>query len=151
MKVIKSFAWDFYKNDNSQGLDEEKVGKWMYFFEKKDLETVSNICKAAIEKNIVQLCKHNNEHGCEHSPYGNGNSGVACFYLHYDDIDTHKKTLEFFLENNLIKRTKAGKLYNISFKLNDQTRSKEYGNSFNGTIKLSDFISLESGTWIYDK
>ncbi len=28
MKVIKSFAWDFYKNDNSQGLDEEKVGKW---------------------------------------------------------------------------------------------------------------------------
>lgn len=35
MKVIKSFAWDFYKNDNSQDLDEEKVGKWMYFFEKK--------------------------------------------------------------------------------------------------------------------
>lgn len=121
------------------------------FFRKKDLETVSNICKAAIEKNIVQCCKHNNDFGCENNPYGNGNSGVACFYLHFDDIHTHKKTLEFFLENNLIQKTKTGKLYNISFKLDKQTRSKEYGNSFNGTIKLCDFISLESGTWIYDK
>lgn len=151
MEVIQSIAWDCYKIDNCQDFDKEKVGKWMYFFEKKDLETVSNICKAAIERNIVKYCKHNNKFGCENSPHGNGNSGVACFYLHFDDIHTHKKIIEFFLENNLIKKTKAGKLYNISFKLNKQTRSNQYGTSFNGTIRLSDFINLESGTWIYDK
>lgn len=151
MKIIKDIAWDYYKIDNCQDFDKEKVGKWMYFFEKKDLETVSNICKSAIERNIVQCCKHNNKFGCESSPYGNGNSGVACFYLHFDDIHTHKKILEFFLENNLIKKTKTGKLYNISFKLDNQTLSNQYGTSFNSTIKLSDFINLESGAWIYNK
>lgn len=33
-----------------------------------------------------------------------------------DDIDGHRRDIEFFLKNNLIRKTKKGKLYNISFK-----------------------------------
>lgn len=149
MEVIKKSFWDWYVIDNYEGFDDDKVGKWMYFFNKKDIKNVSNICRSAIEKDIVKCCKHNNDFGCKNNPYGDGNFGVACFYLHFDDIDTHKKTLEFFLENNLIKKTKTGKLYNISFKLDSQTLSNQYGSNFNSSIKLSNFINLESGEWIY--
>lgn len=151
MKTTQSIAWNRYMNDNYTSFDKDKVGKWMYFFEKKDLEKVSDICKLAIVNNIVQLCKHSNHHGCTCSPYGNGESGVACFYLHFDDIDTHKKVIDFFIENDLIRKTKRGNFYNISFKLDNQTRSNQYGNSFSSSIKLSNFINLESGTWIHNK
>ena len=53
----------------------------------------------------------------------------------------------FMLENNLIQKTKAGKLFNISFKLDDQTRAGEYGADFKSEIKLADFIDLYTGEW----
>ena len=48
----------------------------------------------------------------------------------------------------MIRKTKTGKLYNISFKLDNQTRAMEYGDKFKGKITLSDFINLETGEWI---
>ena len=51
------------------------------------------------------------------------------------------------MENNLIQKTKAGKLFNISFKLDDQTRAGEYGADFKSEIKLADFIDLYTGEW----
>ena len=52
-----------------------------------------------------------------------------------------------FLDNNLIKRTKTGRLYNISFKYDDQTRAGEYGNEFKASIKLDDFLDLYTAEW----
>ena len=37
------------------------------------------------------------------------------------------------------------KVYNIGFKLDDQTRAGEYGSDFKARIRLSDFVDLESG------
>ena len=48
----------------------------------------------------------------------------------------------------MIQRTKKGKLYNISFKLDNQTRSGEYGEAFKSSIKLSNFINLDTEEWI---
>ena len=131
--------WFFYINvEEAKKFDAHKVGKWMYFF--NDEEFASKICSLAVENNIVAEAKHSTN-----SPNG---SGVCCFYLNCDDDFTHKKIISFFLDNNLIRRTKTGKLYNISFKLDDQTRAGQYGDDFKSEIKLSNYIDLETGEFI---
>ncbi|MBC3514725.1 hypothetical protein [Ruminococcus bicirculans (ex Wegman et al. 2014)] len=74
-------------------------------------------------------------------------TGVICFYLNGDDIANHKRVLQFMMDNDLIRKTKAGKYYNISFKFDDQTRAGEYGSNFEGKIKLETFIDLTTGKW----
>ena len=51
------------------------------------------------------------------------------------------------LNNNLIQRTKKGKLYNLSFKFDSQTINGEYEENFTGRIKLDNFIDLDTGRW----
>ena len=48
----------------------------------------------------------------------------------------------------MIAKTKTGKLYNISFKLDRQTLAGEYGENYNGTIKLEQFLNLQTGEWL---
>lgn len=134
MKIEKNIAWVFYYN-NIPKFDKNKVGKWMYFFDNRDI--ASKICEKSVQENIVEESKHSN-----------ADKGVACFYIHSDDIEAHKRVLSFFLENNLIKRTKNGRLYNIAFKLDNQTKAGEYGSDFHSNIKLSNFIDLNTGEWI---
>ena len=106
----------------------------MYFFNDKTF--AASICQKAVKGGVVQEAKHSN-----------AERGVACFYIEYDDVQAHKRVLQFMLENNLIQKTKAGKLFNISFKLDDQTRAGEYGADFKAEIKLADFIDLYTGEW----
>lgn len=68
--------------------------------------------------------------------------------MNCDDTEGHKKILSYFIKNNMIQRTKTGRLYNISFKLDAQTRAGEYGNNFIAQIKLDKFINLDTGEWI---
>ncbi len=96
------------------------------------------LCAKTVEKGIVAESKHSN-----------ASEGVCCFYLNCDDIETHKKIIKFFIDNNLIRKTKAGKYYNLSFKLDSQTEDGEYGKDFNAEIKLAEFIDLSTGEWIY--
>ena len=75
-------------------------------------------------------------------------TGVICFYLNGDDIENHHRVIRFMIDNKLIRKTKTGRLYNISFKFDDQTRSGEYGADFKGEIKLAQFIDLNTGEWL---
>ena len=54
------------------------------------------------------------------------------------------------LEKNLIRKTKAGRYYNVSFKKDMQTIMGEYGIEFIPKIKLEDFINLDTGEWIFN-
>ena len=56
--------------------------------------------------------------------------------------------IAFMLEHGLVRKTKSGKLYNIGFKLDDQTRAGEYGTGFKARITLSDFVDLETGEFL---
>ena len=134
MIVLHKGEWVFYLGDNIRSLNNEKVGKWMYFFDNR--EFVSELCGKAIEDGIVVESKHSD-----------ADSGVSCFYLNGDDINSHKRVIQFFLDNNLIKKTKAGKFYNISFKYDNQTRAGEYGEGFVAEIKLDNFLDLTTGEW----
>lgn len=55
------------------------------------------------------------------------------------------------LNNGLIKKTKSGKLYSISFKYDSQTYAGKYkgGGGFTGEIKLADFVDLETGEFVW--
>lgn len=133
---IKRANWIFYLNKEQAEteLSREKVGKWMYFFTDKDF--ASKICENAVANNVVCEAKHSID-----------DNGVCCFYLNGDDIVRHKKVIQFFIDNGLIKKTKTGKLYNISFKYDRQTKDGIYGDSFVGEIKLENFLDLETREW----
>ena len=135
MKRLTFGAWVYYISEDHKPLPKEKCGKWMYFFE-ENREFASKICEKAVEEKVVFEAKHSDN-----------KSGVACFYLNCDDMAGHKKIIEFFLKNNLIRQTKTGKLYNISYKLDNQTRNGEYGGKFESEIKLERFIDLVTREW----
>ena len=134
MHVVQQFGWVFYFEDELKLIDKQKCGKWMYFF--GDAEFADQICKAAIEEGAVESCKRTDD-----------TQGVCCFYINGDDLEAHKRTIQFFLDHNLIRKTKAGKLYNISFKYDYQTGAGEYGEEFNAEIKLDRFLDLYTGEW----
>lgn len=73
-------------------------------------------------------------------------NGVCCLYLNGNDREGHIRVLRYMLDSGLIRKTKSGKLYNISFKYDLQTYAGKYkGSGFTGEIKLADFVDLETG------
>ena len=133
MKTIKQFGWVYYVGDPAR-LDDSKCGKWMYFF--NDADFAAKLCRRAVEDKIAAEAKHTD-----------ASEGVCCFYCNADDLEAHKRIIQFFLKHDLIRKTKTGKLYNISFKLDDQTRAGEYGDHFRSEIKLDHFLNLSTGDW----
>lgn len=137
MKIEKRLGWIFYLAD-TVSLDSSKIGKWMLFFNfDNQKEFFENICRDVVSKGILQEAK------CSSVPNAQG-QGVAIFYLNIDDMDTHKKIISYFIENDLIQKTKTGKLYNMSFKLDEQTRNGEYKDNFKAQLKLEEILDLNT-------
>ena len=133
-------GWYWYLTENAKLLEKHKCGKWMYFF--RDQKFAMDLCEKAIAENVCYECK------CTDMEFTGSETGVICFYLNGDDIENHRRVIRFMMDNELIQKTKAGRLYNISFKFDDQTRAGEYGADFKGVIKLAQFIDLNTGRWI---
>lgn len=141
---LEKDKWIFYINEEKVHELRENCGKWMYFF--YDISLAETLCKKAIEQDVVVECKHSNELGMMLNRNG---QGVCCFYVNGDDYAAHKRVIGFFIENNMIRKTKAGKYYNISFKYDDQTRAGEYQDSgFEAELHLADLMDLETGEWL---
>lgn len=133
-------GWCWYFSDKANRLKKHKCGKWMYFFSNQ--EFAMRMCEKAVTENVCLECK------CTDMEATGEKMGVTCFYLNCDDIDNHRRVIQFMIDNNLIRKTKTGKLYNISFKFDDETRAQKYGADFEGTIKLAQFVDLTTGKWI---
>jgi len=151
MKQFKDIAYIYYLSDNVT-LDKHKSGKWMYFFDiKNGIDFADKVCRDAVEKGIVQEAKYTNPLTIEFNPFAkNKDTGLVCFYLEIDDMEAHKRVINYFIENNMIKKTKLGRYYNNSFKLDDQTRAGDYGDDFVSELKLEQLIDLTTGEWIAD-
>ncbi len=136
MKTVNFGGWIFYYSTvELSNLDDNKVGKWIIYF--NDVNWAKDTCTQAITNNIIHTCKHSDN-----------DNGIICFYLNFDDIASHKKLINWLINKNMIQKTKDGKYYNISFKLDEQTLSNQYGKDFKPSIKLSDFIDLKTGIFI---
>jgi len=137
--MIRQLGWYWFLSGKENQLDEHKCGKWMIFF--NDQEFAKEICQKAIDEQAVYECK------CTDMETTGSESGVICFYLNGDDIDNHKRVIQFLKDNDLIQKTKTGRLYNLSFKFDDQTIAGEYGSNFEGKIKLDQFLDLKTREW----
>lgn len=140
--MIRQFGWFWFLSGKEDILEKEKCGKWMYFFDNQSF--AQEICQKAIDEGVCVECK------CTDMELTGASTGVICFYLNGDDIDNHRRVINFMLKNSLIKKTKAGRFYNMSFKFDEQTRAGEYGADFEGKIKLEQFIDLQTGEWIHE-
>ena len=133
--------WIYYV-EGEPAFDKNKVGKWMCYPHdlgvEDELSFSRKICSDAVSQGIVQeaKCRHINE------------KGVCCFYQNCDDMASHRRVIQFFLDNALIPKNKAGRLHKISFKLDRQTHSGQYGENYNPTITLNEFLDLDTGKWI---
>ena len=149
MTIISNEAWLYFLADDYQSLEQDsaEIGKWMFFFNINDISLIEEICARAIDEEVVKECKCSNPDGMGTKDFDTS-QGVACFYCDYHDEIAHRRILKYFIDNNLIRKTKTGKLYNISFKLDEQTENGEYGRRFVGAIKLSQFVDLSSGQFL---
>lgn len=128
---IHAGSWAFYIGEDAASLG-AKCGKWMYFF--NDRSFAEKICRQAVEQGVVAESKHSD-----------AGDGVCCFYINGDDAAAHQRLIQFFLDNDLVRKKKNGGLYNISFKFDTQTRAGEYGEEFDSHIKLDQFVDLNTG------
>ncbi len=136
MKELDLGGWRFYVGDDSRFI-EGRTGKWMYFFNgTQDRDFIEERCREVVEQEIVWEAKHSNNI-----------EGVACFYLNIDDLERHKRIINYFFEHK-IPRTKTGRLYNISFKMDSQTRAGVYGDEYKAILKLADLMNLDTGEWL---
>lgn len=137
MKLLKEGPW-FYFIEEANLTNAKNVGKWMLFFDfENQYDLYEHHCESVVSKGIVSESKIS-------TFPKNGKSGVAIFYLDIDDLNTHKKIISYFLDNNMIPKTKNGRLHNLGFKLDRQTRSGEYGPDFEAELKMEDIVDLKT-------
>ena len=132
-------GWYWYTTEKMNLLEKHKCGKWMCFH--YDQKFAMLVCEKAISEDVCYACKCTDMETAKSSTY------AICFYTNCDDLEGHKKILEFMISHRLIPRTKTGKLYNISFKLDDQTRANEYGENFKAQLTLDMLVELTTGEW----
>ena len=140
MEVIGYGSWVYYVGEGADDIDRDRCGKWMWSFDDYDL--AEELCAKAVEDGVVAEAKHNAY------PDPRYDSGICCFYLDGSDEEAHEAILGFFLENDMIPRDGSGRLADIPFKYDWQTRAGLYGDDFVPEMTLSDFIDLGTGEWI---
>jgi len=145
----ENLHWVYYRR-NEDTI--ENCGKWMLFFDENSYQFAIDICNKAVAERVVNSCKHTLfEHETNVSNTNKKRkTGVICFYLNGRIFLEHIKILEFFKTNNLFRKTKTGKLYNISFKFDYQTIDHEYGKDFSPKLRLSNFMDLSTGIFFGD-
>ena len=135
MKNFPFGRWDRYQADEIPEHYRNKTGKWMLYL--NDAFLADRVCQKAIEQGIVYSCKH----------LLDLDEGPTCFYCEFDDEEAHKRIIQFMIENRLIDRRQDGRLTNISYKLDQQTRNGEYKETFKAIFKLWDFVDPYTGEW----
>lgn len=110
-----------------------------------DLERAEDLVREAVVTGAVIEAKHST---AAHMALSRSGTGVCCFYLNGDDSEAHHRAIEFLLRHDLVRRTKTRRLYNVSFKFDEQTRAGEYGDDFHAKIRLADFVDLDTGEFI---
>lgn len=78
-------------------------------------------------------------------------STVCLLHCNSKDHEAMRTLLKYMIETNKVPKTKAGKLYNISYKFNAQSQAGLTGDKFVALIKLEDFVDLHTGEFLDEK
>lgn len=137
-------GWFWYSNDDANKKD-EIVGKFMTFYKGPVDGNLQNLILKAISEGATPCVKHTNPETMELNPNPKHRDISTIIWYSADDKESLQNLVRFLIENNLIRKTKTGKLYNLSYKYDTQSIMGEYGNNFTGTIKLEDLADLYTG------
>lgn len=150
MPVIIEDCWGWHwASIKGYKLDEDKGGKWMAFLPLDQYSLAADLVDIAVDEGICKIAKCSLPERAQHS---RDKTIAIILFGEIDDYHFHKSCTQFMLKYNLIQRTKTGRLYNISFKLNSQTRDGVYGDDYKNEIqlKLEHIRSLDTGEWLLD-
>lgn len=133
-----NLAWRYYIDPKaSSGLLDDECGKWMVFF--TEAEKAAAVCEDAVASGSFAQAKHSSALSVALS---RGGRGVMCLYVNGGDAEGQKKACRFIVERGLVRKAKSGKLYDMPFKYDWQTRTNMYGKGFHAFLHLSDFVDL---------
>lgn len=134
-------AWDYYGQvEGGTGV----VGKFTTIGSGDISDELQQIILKAIEEGVTPLVKHTNLEAIEFNPQSKDGSWAIIWYSS-DDLQALKRLAKFLVDHNLVRKTKAGRLYNMGFKYDEQTANGEYGENFKPTIAFKDLLNLETG------
>ncbi|WP_406613827.1 hypothetical protein ACJA23_02860 [Mycoplasma corogypsi] len=151
LKISTDLAWKWFIDEETiKTLDTDENGKWLIFAKHENIEYLDDLVLKGFEQESFIAVKRTNE---IYDPVYGIDSVVYIFYANYSDYDRHIKILSFLKENNLIRKTKTGKYFNISFKLDEQTLEGEYmwNGGVNSTLKLNMIMDLDTGDFYDEK
>lgn len=132
---LNNSAYMFYVHKSALQLDvvDKSSGKWIV--NAGNSERAARICLSAAMGGVVKEAKHTKD-----------GRGLCFFYVDSQDIIGHKKIIALLLSQKLVPKTNSGKLSNLAYKLDAQTRAGQYGPD-SVLYHLSDFIDLETEKW----
>jgi hypothetical protein len=122
--------------------DGANIGKWL--IAGIDVDLAMALCCKAVVMGATDEAKHT-------MPIRPETRCIACFYANADSPEDHRRLLDFLKQEKAIPKKKDGTYCNISFKYDQQTLNGEYGSKFKPRLRLSDFLNLATGEWIYPK
>lgn len=138
MYISENNDWVRYSNQGNWKLSSVKdCGKWMFYY--KEQQFAVEIITKALDCGVVKYAKHTKKA-----------SGITCLYVSGTDLTAHMQVIDFMISNNLIRLTNDLHYFDTTFKFNAQSWQKQYGNPFEGTIKLSQLIDLQTGHKLTD-
>lgn len=140
----EGICWVYYADTaRIRSLVPKRCGKWMHFT--GDFDHAEELVREAVLTGAVICAKRGTPYQMRMT---DNVSTVCCFYLNGDDAEAHRRALRFMLEHDLVPKSSAGRLANVPFKYDEQTRAGEYGDRFRPRVTLSDFVNLDTGEFL---
>ncbi|WP_437830573.1 hypothetical protein ACQRXC_03850 [Niallia taxi] len=137
-------GWCWYGASTFENPD--NVGKFMTPVQGDISNEVQELIIKAIKQGVTPLVKHTDPDPdiLASNPFAKDGSLMIIWYS-TDDKESLKALAKFLVTHGLVRKTKAGRYYNISFKYDKQTRNGEYGDEFKASISLQDLMDLNTG------
>lgn len=135
-------GWSVFCASPIPTWDKTTVGKWL--IAGIDVDKAMELCCKAVAAEATQEAKHSMTAPPQ-------SKSICCFYVNGSDAQAHKRLLDFLRRENALPKKKDGTYCNISFKYDQQTLNGEYGKDFTPRHRLSDFLDLATGEWIYSE
>ncbi|QKY71243.1 MULTISPECIES: hypothetical protein [Lentibacillus] len=143
-------GWCYYGINITQNpafKETDNVGKFMTFGKGDISNETQKIILKAINQGITPLIKHPDPDLQDFNPYSIDDSKDDWVIIWYstDEEKPLKGLAKFLIDHGLVRKTKNGKYYNISFKYDKQTQKGEYGEQFRPSISLNNLMDLNTG------
>ncbi|WP_060679612.1 hypothetical protein [Virgibacillus halodenitrificans] len=139
-------GWCYYGINTAQNpafKETDNVGKFMTFGKGDISNEMQRIILKGIKQGVTPLIKHPDPAMQDFNPYSK-DDWVIIWYSTDEELSL-KSLAKFLINNELVRKTKTGKYYNVPFKYDEQTRKGEYGKQFKPSITLKDLMDLNTG------